>query len=1042
MSPLDALQRLQARDLFQYDYADLDFGICRLLRLKRGEVEAFLTEQLPRRVDEVFKGAAGELHAQLEQELAELADRVRQEIDVEAISPTGEIKAEYREQRARAVRELIAEYKAKRQQVQEIQVSEEQKAEVFNHLWAFFSRYYEAGDFIPKRRYGARETYAVPYNGEEVFFHSANRDQHYVKTAESLRDYAFTVDMLGKPCRVRFTLTEASLPPGNTKGDTRYFFPLPKVAAWDKDTRTFTLPFHYRLPTETEIEKHGKNSKLQESVLQTALPKIIEAVPDAGLKARLAQIEERKEEEEVSLLLKRLRHFCRKNTSDYFIHKNLDGFLRRELEFYLKDQVLHLADLDGDLPAKQRTLRVVRQLAEEVIQFLAQIENVQKRLFEKRKFVLKADYLVPVQNVPRELWKEIISNEAQLKAWKVLFAVEPKRVNEKFLTEHPTLVVNTAHFGTALTERLLAKFDDLDETTEGLLIHSENYQALRFLEHSYAGRIKCSYIDPPYNTGSDEFIYKDRYQHSTWMAMIESRLEIAKPVLSRDGTIVISIDDVELPRLTESVRDIFKSNPLAILVWDRNRKNDARFFSVGHEYMIVCARNRQCLSDSGVTFREPKEGFDEAKELVEKLKGKYKGNWEKVTAAWLEFFENMPLSDPRRRLVRYSKVGPRGPFRDDGNINWPGGDGPRYEVLHPKTKKPCKIPTSGWRYPTPERFWEEYETGKIVFGPDETTIPATVSYLFEGEGQVMPSVFYSYAQTAAQEFDAMFGKRIFDNPKNWRDIFRVIRYLGDTAAVALDYFAGSGTTAHAVINLNRDDGGKRKFVLVEMASYFDDVMLPRLQKVIFTPEWKDGKPVRTATKEEAERTPCLVKVLRLEGYEDALHNLVSDETLERELPRAKAFKEKVGGDAYRLTYMARLPLEASASMLNLAKLEHPFAYTIEVLGEDGPRTETVDLVETFNFLYGLHVQRIETWRDETGKRDYRAVKAKNADGRRVLVLWRDMEKLDPAVERKFLDARMKQDGPFDEAWINGDTATPGVQSLDGLFKRLLEEEER
>jgi adenine-specific DNA-methyltransferase len=309
MPPPNALERLQAllRDLFQYDYADLDFGIYRLLRLKRGEVETFLTEQLPRRVDEVFKGAAGEVHAQLERELADLAGRVCQEIDAEALTPTGEIKADYREQKAKAVQKLIGDYDAKRRQVQEIQVSEEQKAEVFNHLWAFFSRYYEAGDFIPKRRYGARETYAVPYNGEEVFFHWANRDQHYVKTAESLRDYAFTVDLLGGLCRVRFTLTEASLPPGNTKGDTRYFFPLPKEAAWDKDTRMFTLPFHYRPPTETEIEKHGKNTRLQESVLQAALPKIIEAVPEAGLKARLAEIVDRKENEEFSLLLSERR---------------------------------------------------------------------------------------------------------------------------------------------------------------------------------------------------------------------------------------------------------------------------------------------------------------------------------------------------------------------------------------------------------------------------------------------------------------------------------------------------------------------------------------------------------------------------------------------------------------------------------------------------------------------------------------------------------------------------------------------------------------
>jgi adenine-specific DNA-methyltransferase len=956
-------------------------------------------------------------------------------------------------QAIKAARDLVSAYEDKRRSLCAVQATEDQKAEVFNHLYSFFSRYYEEGDFIPKRRYGAREAYAVPYNGDETVFHWANKDQHYVKTAENFRDYAFTVDVLGKPHRVRFVLAEASVPPANAKGDTRYFFPQPKEAFWDKESRTFKLPFHYRLPSPEEVEKFGKNNRFQEAVLQAVLKKILDAVSDAGLNARLAEAAPsdankpqagiRAEETEApTLLLKRLRHFCRRNTSDYFIHKDFQGFLERELEFYVKDQILHLADLDGDIEAKRRTLRVIRQLAGVVITFLAQIENVQKRLFEKKKFVLRTDYLVSIQNVPQGFWKEIIANKAQVAAWKELFAIETRSVTEKFLEGHPTLVVNTAHFDSDFKEHLLVSFGDLDEATDGLLIHSENYQALRLLEHRYAGTIKCSYIDPPYNTGADDFIYKDRYQHSTWMAMIEPRLEMGKTMLTRDGSIVISIDDVELPRLTESVRDIFKANPLAVLAWDRNRKNDARFFSVGHEYMVVCARDRQHLSDSRVTFREPKEGLDEAKEHFENVRMQHKHDWEKITTAWLEFFADMPLSDPRRRLIRYSKVGPRGPYRDDGNINWPGGDGPRYEVIHPKTKKPCKIPTSGWRYPTPERFWEEYATGKIVFGPDENTIPATVSYLFESPWQVMPSVFYSYAQTAAQEFDAMFGKRVFDNPKNWRDILRIVRYLGEAKACFMDYFGGSGTTGHAVINLNREDDGQRKFILVEMADYFDTVLLPRIQKVIFAPEWKGGKPSRLATKEEAERTPRLVKVLRLEGYEDALHNLVTDETLRKEAPRASAHEKKLGGDSYRLSYLLRLPLEASASMLNLEKLEHPFAYTIEVLTEDGPRIETVDLLETFNYLYGLHVQRLETWGNEKDKRKYRIVKAKNREGRRVLVVWRDMEKLDPLVERRFMETKLKEEAVFDEMLINGDTATPDVKSLDATFKRLMEEEER
>jgi len=313
----------------------------------------------------------------------------------------------------------------------------------------------------------------------------------------------------------------------------------------------------------------------------------------------------------------------------------------------------------------------------------------------------------------------------------------------------------------------------------------------------------------------------------------------------------------------------------------------------------------------------------------------------------------------------------------------------------------------------------------------------------------------------------------FLTEKNVDFIKRAVNMVATNNHCIFDFFAGSGTTGHAVIKLNREDGGRRKFILVEMdTAIFERVLKPRIQKVMYAPEWKDGKPKRLPTKEEVERTPRLVKVLRLEGYEDALHNLATDETLKREALKASAHKERLGEDAYRLSYLVRLPLEASATMLNLAAMEHPFRYTLEVLMEDGPRVETVDLVETFNFLHGLHVERLETWAPPPvpsplqgegiggfaairgwrsrrliapgrgggqGSRTYRVVKGRNRDGQRVLVLWRDMEDLDPVVERHFLEAKLKAEAPFDEMLINGDTATPGIRSLDGLFKRLLEE---
>jgi adenine-specific DNA-methyltransferase len=299
---MDALIQLQTllRDLFQLDLADLDFGLYRLFRLKRDEVEAFLTEQLPRRVAEAFQAAAGEERADLESDVDALAARIQHEIAEDALLPDGEVKPDFRETKVKAARDLIAAYEAKRRQLQSVQASDAQQAEVFNHLYAFFSRYYEAGDFVPRRRYGAREAYAIPYNGEETFFHWANKDQHYVKTGEAFRDYAFTVEALEGPRRVRFVLTAASLPPGNTKGDTRYFFPLPDEAAWDAEQQTFRLPFHYRLPTEKEAERYGRNSRFQEAVLQASLRDILKAVPDAGLAGALAGTVEEKGDERVS----------------------------------------------------------------------------------------------------------------------------------------------------------------------------------------------------------------------------------------------------------------------------------------------------------------------------------------------------------------------------------------------------------------------------------------------------------------------------------------------------------------------------------------------------------------------------------------------------------------------------------------------------------------------------------------------------------------------------------------------------------------------
>ncbi len=185
--------------------------------------------------------------------------------------------------------------------------------------------------------------------------------------------------------------------------------------------------------------------------------------------------------------------------------------------------------------------------------------------------------------------------------------------------------------------------------------------------------------------------------HTDWLNMIYPRLKLAKNLLRNDGVIIISIDDSELSNIKITLDEIFGGeNYLATLVWDRNRKNDAKYFSVGHEYMLVYARNESYLTDSEIIFRGAKEGVDYLQDLFNKSKLKHGDNWDLIKEDIFDYYKSISKDDPRAPLKRFTKIDEKGPYRDDGNINWPGGNGPTYEIVHPTTGKPCKLPTSGW----------------------------------------------------------------------------------------------------------------------------------------------------------------------------------------------------------------------------------------------------------------------------------------------------------------------------------------------------------
>jgi adenine-specific DNA-methyltransferase len=272
----------------------------------------------------------------------------------------------------------------------------------------------------------------------------------------------------------------------------------------------------------------------------------------------------------------------------------------------------------------------------------------------------------------------------------------------------------------------------------------------------------------------------------------------------------------------------------------------------------------------------------------------------------------------------------------------------------------------------------------------------------------------------------------FPYPKSIHTVGDAIFATGiDDGSYCLDFFAGSGTTGHAVINLNREDGGERKFILVEMGEYFDTVLLPRVKKVMFSPEWKDGKPQRQATDEEVERSPRIVKYLRMESYEDALDSIEFDQA-------AGDAQQKLAepDDEYLLKYMLRWETKDSATLLNVGGLNTPFAYRLRAHVNGEKRERKVDLPETFNYLLGLNVHTRQAC-DDDGRRYlvYRG-ETRDAPGRTVAVIWRETagwSEDDFARDRDFV-AQHNLAGDADTVYVNSGSCIPSACAIEPMFK--------
>jgi len=524
MNNYENLQKV-LKEIFEMDKADLDFGIYRIMNQKREQVMDFINNKLPKDIKDILAQTQSKDSVDIR---AELDKAIKNAQDL-GIDPNNI--------------EKVIELKAQLENTIDTNALEQ---EVFSHLASFFKRYYKAGDFISLRRY-KKDVYAIPYEGEEVKLHWANHDQYYIKTSEYLKNYAFKT----KDGRlVHFQLKEASTEQNNnkTQGDQERRFAIYEEQPVEVVDGSLYINFTY--------EPHKKTVK-QEDLEAEAIKVIQSHVANLGATEDFSSIFDKAPTEKNknrTIIEKHLGSFISRNSFDYFIHKDLGGFLSRELDFYIKNEVLYIDDINTENPAfltaQLSKIKALKTVASKIITFLAQIEDFQKKLWLKKKFVISTNYCITLDRIPEEYYPEIAASQAQLKEWKELYDVSITSAEQ--LAGEPFLVLDTKHFSEEFKDKLMGEFDNLDEETNGLLINSENFQALNLMQEKYQEKVKTIYIDPPYNTGNDGFTYKDGFQSSSWASFVQNRLVLAKYLLNQSGVIFQSIDDNEQANLKKS----------------------------------------------------------------------------------------------------------------------------------------------------------------------------------------------------------------------------------------------------------------------------------------------------------------------------------------------------------------------------------------------------------------------------------------------------------------------------------------------------------
>ena len=886
--------RKKLQEIFMMDHAELDFGIYRIMNHKRNQINDFLDNQLLPQVEQTLKEYV-KTDDSLQQELTKAIEGCKNL----GIDPDTNPKVQQ-------LRQQIAQSSTGIDDLQNT---------VFSRLTQFFSRYYEGGDFVSQRRYktGGNSAYAIPYNGEEVKLYWANYDQYYIKTSEYFKNYTFK---LRDGRRIFFVLVDASTEQNNnksTEGMERRFDVLRNeegLPVFEEMDDEFHISFTYELmmkPPKQEI--FNKNAF---EALSVMIPK---SWQDLLVKENVT--------DKVVLLEKHIKAYTDKNSFDYFIHKDLGGFLSRELDFYIKNEVFVIADLDAaKLQSQLAVVKAIERVGQKIIDFLAQLENFQKRLWLKKKFVVQSDYCITLDRVPEKYYPEICANDEQRKEWVRLFAIDEIKgdmmteaycepLTIEFLKQNPLLVLDTKFFSLQFKHKLLADIEGLDEQTNGLLIKSENLQAINLLTRTFSSNVRGCYIDPPFNLGENaDYLYRVDYKDSTWLTLLYDRVLGIKKLLMDDGSIFVRCSHDGNMILRQLLNQTYGQD---------NYRNE-----------IVLRRAEETKGDLNKQF----------------------GTIKSITVNYdnLYWYSKYPNS-------RFSKIiKPISAEKSDAHWHsfWKALDRPtmRYEILGIDLSNHY----GQWMWEKNRAFAavKNYEIYQEQFEPkgislEDYWVQTGKSLEFvKRDGDKIGSIKYwipprteTMADTNWLDIKGYANKWGFKTENSEGVLKRVIDSLSEKDDYIIDCFLGSGTTAAVALKL------QRKFIGIDMGDHISKIAYPRLKYVL------NGEKSGISNSCTYRGGGCF-KYIRLEQYEDTLNNLNNLEVND-------GFG-KPDNESYVLRYM--LDTETRDSLINTKDFVRPFDYTIKTTRDNELVDTPVDLVDTFNYLIGLHVDSIHWHKDD------------------------------------------------------------------------------